>query len=198
MKTIGKLVLVLCMVVICLGNAHASPLAIIFPSNFEVFDADNNFIGLLQQNGENLKVYNIDIGMFISFDAYGKLMTPKVPIFFFRPSCSISSGAWVPLSMDWGLETQFNVYRFLSDQSVSFVPIQFLNTQPTLGSCAVPTLVPANPASAPTYEVKCLPASECPTPTATDTFIRLGIQVIQLPFNTPLNQPLHFGPGFIL
>jgi hypothetical protein len=186
------------MVVICSGNDHANPISIIFPSNFEVFDANNSFIGVLQQNGENLKVYNTEIGMFLNFDAYGKLMTAKVPIFFTQPRCSFGSGTWVPLSMDWGLETQFNVYRFLSDLSVSFAPIQFLNTQPTLGSCAVPTLVPANPASAPTYEVNCLPASECPTPTATDTFIRLGIQVIQLPFNTPLLQPLHFGSVFIL
>jgi len=195
MKTIGRLVLVLCMVVIWSGNAHA--IAIIFPSNIEVFDADNNDIGLLQQNGENLKVYNAGIGMFINFDAYGKLMTPKVPIFFTQPTCSVSSGPWVPLSMDWGLEIQFNVYRFLSDLSVSFVPIQFSNTQPTLGACAVPTLVPTSPTSAPTFEVKCLPMSDCPMPTATDTFIRLGIQVIHLPFNTPLIQPLHFGSGFI-
>ena len=196
MKTLGRLVLVLCMVVICSGNAHA--IAIIFPSNIEVFDANNNFIGILQQNGENLKVYNTETGMLMNFDAHGKLMTPKVPIFFTGPGCSIISGAWVPLSMDWGLETQFNVYRFLFDLSVSFVPLQYTNTQPTLGSCAVPTLVPANPASAPTYEVKCLPPSECPLPTATDTFLRLTIQVIQLPFNTPLLQPLHFGSGFLI
>ena len=195
MKTIGRLVLVFCMVVIWSGNAHA--IAIIFPSNIEVFDADNNDIGLFQQNGENLKVYNADVSMFIKFDAYGKLMTPKVPNFFTLPGCPISSGSWVPLSVDWGLETQFNVYRFLSDLSVSFVPNQYSNTQPTLGSCAVPMLVPTNPTSAPTFEVKCLPTSDCPVPTATDTFIWLGIQVIQLPFNTPLIQPLHFGSGFI-
>jgi hypothetical protein len=191
MKTIGRMVLVLCMVVICAGNAHSQ--SILIHSDIEVLDANNYVIGVLQQNGHNLKVYNEVLSMFINFDAYGNLMTPKVPIFFTEPTgCSTGLGAWVPLSMDWGLETQFNVYRFLSDQPVSFLPNQFVNTQPTLGSCAVPTLVSTNQASAPTYEERCLPAPDCPMPTATDTFIWLGIRPFQLPFNIPLVQPLHF------
>jgi len=195
MKTIGRLVLVLCMVMICSGNAHA--VVPIIPSDIEVLDANNNIVGLIQQNGDNLKVYNWVVGLFISFDAYGKLMTPNVPIFFSGPGCPIDS-AWVPLSMDWGLETQFNVYGFLSDQPVSFAPFRFLSTQPALVSCAVPTLVPTNPASAPTYEEKCLPAPQCPVPAATDTFIWLSIRPVQLPFNTPLILPLHFVSGFLL
>jgi len=192
MKTIGRLVLILCVVIICAGNAHTAPIPSIFiHSDVEVFDANNNNIGVLQQNGKDLKVYNFDVGLFISFDASGKPMTPKVPIFFTGPGCPINS-AWVPLSMDWGLEAQFNVYGFLNDQPATFAPFQFLSTQPALGSCAVPTLVTTNPASAPTYEEKCLPASQCPMPAATDTFIWLSIRPVQLPFNTPLAQPLHF------
>ena len=194
MKTIGRLVLALCMVVICAGNARSQ--SILIHSDIEVLDANNNNIGVLQQKGHNLKVYNEVLGMFIKFDAYGKLMTPKVPIFFTGPGCPTAS-AWVPLSMDWGLETQFNVYGFLNDQPATFAPFQILNKQPTLGSCAVPTPVTTNTAlsyktSAPIYKEKCLPASQCPMPAATDTFIWLSIRPVQLPFNTPLAQPLHF------